>query len=445
MDLFDIVKEKNLENNSPLAERMKPEKIEEFFGQEHIVSEGKLLRRIIALDNLPSMIFHGPPGSGKTSLAKIIAKTTNSIFEKLNAVTSGVKDIREVVSRAENELSMTGKKTILFIDEIHRFNKAQQDALLPYVEDGTLTLIGATTENPYYEVNNALISRTTVFMLNELKEEDILGILKRAVGDSQKGLGMMDIEVSEDDLMILSIKASGDARKALNALEIAAFSTKKINGKITLTKEILLESFYNPGIKYDKNADNHYDVASAFIKSIRGSDPDAALHYLARMIVGGEDIKFIGRRILISASEDIGNADPNAITVAFSAVKAAEMVGFPEARILLAQAVTYLASAPKSNSSYAALDSAIEDIKSGNIGKIPSYLKDSTANKLKARHSGEVSHSADYKYPHGYEGNYVKQQYLPDELISRKYYNPTENGYEKIIKSNLNNLKKGEK
>ena len=442
MDLFDIVREKNLESNSPLAERMKPEKIDEFFGQEHIVSEGKLLRRIISLDNLPSMIFHGPPGSGKTSLAKIIAKTTDANFEKLNAVTSGVKDIREVVSIAENELSITGKKTILFIDEIHRFNKSQQDALLPYVEDGTLTLIGATTENPYYEVNNALISRTTVFMLKELEEGDILKILKRAARDSEKGLGAMDIEVSDEDLMILSMKSSGDARKALNALEIAAFSSKKTDGKIRLTKEILLESFYSPGIKYDKNADNHYDIASALIKSIRGSDPDGAVHYLARMIVGGEDIKFIGRRILISASEDIGNADPNAITLAFSAVKAAEMVGFPEARILLAQAVTYLASAPKSNASYLAIDEAIEDIRAGNIGEMPPYLKDSTANKLKAKHSGDISDSADYKYPHNYEGNYVDQQYLPKQLISRRYYKPTENGYEKVIKSNISNLKR---
>lgn len=441
MNLLDIVKNKNMEQNAPLAERLKPESLEAFVGQGHLVGRDKLLSRLILSDRVTSMILHGPPGTGKTSLAKIIANSTNAIFKKLNAVTAGVKDIRQVIEDAENALTLSQKHTILFVDEIHRFNKSQQDALLPYVENGTVTLIGATTENPYYEVNNALLSRSTIFELKSLNEEDIVRIIVNAVSNNEKGLGMFDLQIEEGAFEYLASRVGGDARKALNTIELAVLSTDKIGGQTPITKEILTECLYSSGVKYDKSADNHYDTASAFIKSMRGSDPDAALHYLARMIVGGEDVKFIARRIVIAASEDVGNADPNALIVAMNAAQAAQFVGFPEARIILAQAVTYVASAPKSNAAYVGINKAIEDINAGLVGPIPSYLQDGTANKLKGKFTHTENESRNYKYAHAYPNNYVKQQYIPDNLVGRSYYQPTMNGYEKQINAHFDFLK----
>jgi putative ATPase len=441
MNLLDIVKNKNIEQNAPLAERLKPESLDKFIGQGHLVGQGKLLSRLILSDRVTSMILHGPPGTGKTSLAKIIANSTNAIFTKLNAVTAGVKDIRQVIEDAENALTLSQKHTILFVDEIHRFNKSQQDALLPYVENGTVTLIGATTENPYYEVNNALLSRSTVFELKSLTEEDIIAVMKAALSNVEKGLGMFDIKVEEGGLEFLASRSGGDARKALNTLELAVLSTDKENGVTYLTKEILTECLYSNGVKYDKSADNHYDTASAFIKSMRGSDPDAALHYLARMIVGGEDVKFIARRIVIAASEDVGNADPNALIVAMNAAQAAQFVGFPEARIILAQAVTYVASAPKSNAAYVGINKAIQDVNDGMVGEIPPYLQDATANGLKGKFTNSNSATIDYKYAHAYPNHYVDQQYLPDNLVGVSYYQPTMNGYEKEINAHFDKIK----
>lgn len=441
MNLLDIVKNKNLEQNAPLAERLKPETLDAFVGQGHLIGQGKLLSRLILSDRVTSMILHGPPGTGKTSLAKIIANSTHSIYTKLNAVTAGVKDIRQVIEDAENAITLSQKHTILFIDEIHRFNKSQQDALLPYVENGTVTLIGATTENPYYEVNNALLSRSTVFELHPLEEEDIVKIIESAISNVEKGLGMFDLEIEEGAFNYLASRSGGDARKALNTIELAVLSTDKINGKTQITKDVLTECLYSSGVKYDKSADNHYDTASAFIKSMRGSDPDAALHYLARMIVGGEDVKFIARRIVIAASEDVGNADPNALIVAMTAAQAAQFVGFPEARIILAQAVTYVASAPKSNAAYAGINQAIADVKDGLVGVIPPYLQDGTANKLKGKFTNTDNASREYKYAHAYPNNYVDQQYLPDLLVGKSYYQPTMNGYEKDINAYFNRIK----
>ncbi len=442
MNLLDIVKNKNLEQNAPLAERLKPESLDTFVGQGHLVGKGKLLSRLILSDRVTSMILHGPPGTGKTSLAKIIANSTNSIFKKLNAVTAGVKDIRQVIEDAESALTLSQKHTILFVDEIHRFNKSQQDALLPYVENGTVTLIGATTENPYYEVNNALLSRSTIFELKSLTEEDIVGIMRSAVKNVEKGLGMFDLVIEEGAFEYLASRSGGDARKALNTIELAVLSTDKVDGKTQLTKEILTECLYSSGVKYDKSADNHYDTASAFIKSMRGSDPDAALHYLARMIVGGEDVKFIARRIVIAASEDVGNADPNALVVAMNAAQAAQFVGFPEARIILAQAVTYVASAPKSNAAYVGINKAIQDVNEGLVGAIPPYLQDGTANKLKGKFTNTDNACREYKYAHAYPNNYVEQQYLPDNLVGSSYYQPTMNGYEKKINEHFDLLKR---
>lgn len=441
MNLLDIVKHKNLEQNAPLAERLKPERLDDFVGQGHLVGKGKLLSRLILSDRVTSMILHGPPGTGKTSLAKIIANSTNAVFIKLNAVTAGVKDIRQVIEDAENALTLNQKHTILFVDEIHRFNKSQQDALLPYVENGTVTLIGATTENPYYEVNNALLSRSTVFELKSLTEADIVDIVKAAIANVEKGLGMFDLEVEAGALEFLASRVGGDARKALNTIELAVLSTDKTDGKTPITKAILTECLYSSGVKYDKSSDNHYDTASAFIKSMRGSDPDAALHYLARMIVGGEDVKFIARRIVIAASEDVGNADPNALVVAMNAAQAAQFVGFPEARIILAQAVTYVASAPKSNASYEGINQAIQDVNAGLVGPIPSHLQDMTANKLKSKFSGDENASRAYKYAHAYPNHYVEQQYMPDILEGKAYYRPTENGYEKTINAYFKKIK----
>jgi putative ATPase len=440
MDLFNLINEKKMETEAPLAERMKPKSLEDFVGQEHIVGEGKLLRKLIELDKLSSIILYGPPGSGKTSLAKVIANSTSSDFLTLNAVTSGVKDIRESIETAKANSSMYGRKTILFIDEIHRFNKSQQDALLPFVENGTVILIGATTENPYYEINNALISRSSVFRLNDLDEGEIESIVKSAVSDGERGLGMLDVSIDSDALFYLASKASGDARKALNALELAALTTEKKDGAITIDVETIKNSMQQGGFGYDKDGDTHYDIASAFIKSMRGSDPDATLHYLARMIEGGETVEFISRRIMILASEDIGNADPAALTLAVSAAQAVERIGMPEGRIILSQAAVYMACAPKSNACYTAIDDAISDIRKGGIMKVPHYLKDGTASSMAMKNEKDVEDQFSeyrYKYPHDFEGGYVEQEYMPDGVKGRKYYSPKEAGFESDIRKRL--------
>jgi len=441
MDMFELQAEKKLLKDAPLAERLKPEKLEDYVGQEHILGKGKLLWRAIKADKITSLILYGPPGTGKTSLAKVIAKTTKSNFVRLNAVTDGLKELREVVAEAKNNLGMYDIKTILFIDEIHRFNKAQQDALLPFVEKGTIVLIGATTENPYFEVNNALISRSMLFKLEPLEEKHIQKILIRALEDKEVGFGNTTICMESVAINYLANMANGDARRALNALELAVLTSDRDDlGKINITLEVVVECLQKKHIKYDKNRDEHYDVISAFIKSMRGSDPDAAIHYLARMIYAGEDPKFIARRIVIAAAEDVGNADPIALLVANNAAQAVHFVGMPEARIILAQAAIYIASAPKSNASYIAINKALNDVEEKNIGGIPASLRDQSYSGAK-----KLGHGVGYLYPHDYEGNYVAQQYLPDELIDTVYYEAYDNGYEKKIKDRLKALKNKEK
>ncbi len=433
MDLFELQAQKNLQKEAPLAERLKPEKLEDYVGQEHILSKGKLLHRAIKADKITSLLLYGPPGTGKTSLAKVIANTTKSNFVRLNAVTDGLKELREVVADAKNNLGMYNTKTILFIDEIHRFNKAQQDALLPFVEKGTIVLIGATTENPYFEVNNALISRSMLFKLEPLKKKHIEKIIARALVDKEVGFGNTNICMESEAISYLADMANGDARRALNALELSVLTTDRDEeGKIKITLAVAQECLQKKHIKYDKNRDEHYDVISAFIKSMRGSDPDATVHYLARMIYAGEDAKFIARRIVIAASEDVGNADPIALLVANNAAQAVQFIGMPEARIILAQAAIYIASAPKSNASYMAINNALKDVEEKNIGEIPVHLRDQSYSGAK-----KLGHGVGYLYPHAYEGNYVAQQYLPDELIGKVYYEALDNGYEKKIKERL--------
>ncbi len=408
---------------APLAERMRPVNFKEFFGQEHIIGKGKLLRRSIEADKIGSAIFYGPPGSGKTTLAKIIAESTESSFIKLNAVTAGVKELREVIKDAKERLGYYNSKTILFIDEIHRFNKAQQDALLPAVEEGIITLIGATTENPFFEVNGPLISRSRIFQLKSLKNEHIKNILEKALNDKERGLGNYNCSIDKIALDHIITASDGDSRIALNALEIAVTTTQvDDNGVRNIDLEIAQDSIQKKFIKYDKSGDNHYDVVSAFIKSIRGSDPDAAIHWLARMLEAGEDPRFIARRMIVHAAEDIGLADANALIIANSAFHALEFVGLPEARIPLAQAALYLAKAPKSNSVISAIDKAINDVKTKEIGNVPPHLCDNHYKGAKVLNKG-----TGYLYPHDYPGSSVKQKYMPDELEGIKYYEPNEN------------------
>lgn len=426
------------DNSEPLAQRLKPRTLEEYVGQEHILAKDKLLYRSISSDRITSLILYGPPGIGKTSLAKIIARTTQCNYVELNAVTSGIKEIKAVVEKAQNEIAIKGKKTILFIDEIHRFNKTQQDSLLPHVEKGVITLVGATTENPFFEVNKALLSRSMIFKLEPLTETHIVKLINRALKDKELGYGAIPINLYDNALQFICTNASGDARKALNALELAVLTTNKSSdGFIHITLEVVEECMQKRQVSYDKSGDYHYDVVSAFIKSIRGSDPDAAVHYLARMLYSGEDPEFIARRIVISASEDIGNADPYALLVANAALNVVKSIGMPEARITLAQAVTYLASAPKSNAAYNAINAALNDIEKEDIGTIPMHLRDSHYGGAKI-----LNHGADYKYPHNYEHHYVKQQYMPKELNRKKYYEPTGLGYEKRIKDRMEFLGK---
>ena len=436
MDLFDYMREQKMEGESPLASRLRPTALEEVVGQRHIIGEDKLLYRAIKADKLGSLIFYGPPGTGKTTLAKVIANTTSAEFTQLNATVAGKKDMEEIVRGAKERLGMYGKKTILFVDEIHRFNKGQQDYLLPFVEDGTLILIGATTENPYFEVNGALISRSLIFELRPLEKEDIKTLLKRAVYDNVKGMGSFDAEIDEDALEFLADVSGGDARNALNAIELGILTTKRgEDGKIRITLDVASECIQKRVVRYDKTGDNHYDTISAFIKSMRGSDPDAAVYYLAKMLYAGEDVKFIARRIMICASEDVGNADPMALTVAVSAAQAVERIGMPESQIILSQAASYVACAPKSNSACNAIFAAMDSVKRTKT-TVPVHLQD-------AHYRGHenLGHGIGYKYAHDYPNHYVEQQYLPDEIKNEKFYIPSENGYEKNIREHFQKIK----
>lgn len=437
MDLFDMNRQQQLKRQAPLAVRMRPRNLDEFVGQEHIVGPGKLLRRAIEADQLTSVIFYGPPGTGKTTLARVIANSTRAFFEQLNAVTSGVADIKAVVKDAKDRLGMYDQRTILFVDEIHRFNKSQQDALLPYVEDGTVILIGATTENPYFEVNAPLLSRSRIFPFRSLQDLDLIKLIKNALSDAERGLGSYKVKVHDEAIRHIVNIANGDARSALNAIELAVLTTPADQeGERHITLEVAEESIQKRAVIYDKSGDQHYDVISAFIKSIRGSDPDAALHWLARMLYAGEDPRFIARRLLVHAAEDVGMADPNALVVAMSAAYALEYVGLPEARLPLAEATIYLATAPKSNAVYMGIDDALKDVENTKLGPVPIHLRDSHY-----KGAANLGHGKGYKYPHDYEGNYIEQEYLPEELKGVKYYQPYDNGYEKDIKERMSKLK----
>ena len=437
MDLFDYMRENTQEKQSPLASRMRPSSLDEIVGQKHILGKDKMLYRAIAADKLSSVIFYGPPGTGKTTLARVIANTTSADFRQLNATVAGKKDMEEVTAGARANLGMYGRKTILFVDEIHRFNKSQQDYLLPFVEDGTVILIGATTENPYFEVNGALLSRSIIFELKALEQQDIRELVLRAVQDKEKGMGSFGAEITDEALEFLSDTANGDARNALNAIELGILTTPRDeNGRICITLEVAQECIQRRAVRYYKSGDNHYDTISAFIKSMRGSDPDAAVYYLARMLYAGEDIKFIARRIMICASEDVGNADPQALVVAVAAAQAVERLGMPEAQIVLSQAVSYVAAAPKSNAACVAALEAMEAAESDRTAPIPVHLQD-------AHYKGaaKLGHGLGYKYAHDYPNHYVKQQYLPDGYEGRKFYRPTNNGYEKKMKEYLEKIK----
>lgn len=438
MDLFEYMRSTNMEKESPLAARIRPTTLDEVVGQQHIIGKDKLLYRAIKADKLSSIIFYGPPGTGKTTLAKVIANTTSAEFTQINATVAGKKDMEEVINNAKNTQGMYGKKTILFIDEIHRFNKGQQDYLLPFVEDGTVILIGATTENPYFEVNSALISRSIIFELKPLSREDIKTLLHRAVYDTEKGMGAYDAVIEEDALEFLSDLSGGDARHALNAIELGVMTTNRSeDGKIYITLEVAQECIQKRAVRYDKTGDNHYDTISAFIKSMRGSDPDAAVYYLARMLYAGESVTFIARRIMICAAEDVGIADPQALQVAVNASLAVERVGMPEAQIILSEAAMYVACAPKSNACVKAIEEAMGVVEqTGNL-PIPSHLQD-------AHYKGaaKLGHGTGYLYAHDYSNNYVNQQYLPYELSGREFYCPSGNGYEVKVKEHMQRIKK---
>ena len=437
MDLFEYMRNTNKEKESPLAARLRPSTLDEVVGQQHIIGKDKLLYRAIKADKLSSLIFYGPPGTGKTTLAKVIANTTQAEFTQINATIAGKKDMEEVVGKAKDLQGMYGKRTILFIDEIHRFNKGQQDYLLPFVEDGTIILIGATTENPYFEVNGALLSRSVIFELKPLDQEDIRKLILRAVQDEQKGMGAYNAVIEEDALSFLAQLSGGDARHALNAVELGIMTTERsTDGKIHLTLQVAQECIQKRVVRYDKNGDNHYDTISAFIKSMRGSDPDAALYYLARMLYAGEDVKFIARRIIICAAEDVGNADPNALTVAVSAAQAVERIGLPEGQIPLAQAVAYVATAPKSNAACLGIFKAMEAVRSEKTPPVPAHLQDKHY-----KGAEKLGHGLGYKYAHDYPRHYVKQQYLPDGMEDCVFYEPTENGFEKQIREHMEWLK----
>ena len=438
MDLFDYMRASTQEQESPLASRMRPTTLDEVVGQKHIIGKDKLLYRAIKADKLGSIIFYGPPGTGKTTLAKVIANTTSASFRQINATVAGKKDMEDVVKEAKDNLGMYGRKTILFVDEIHRFNKSQQDYLLPYVEDGTLILIGATTENPYFGVNGALLSRSRIFELKALEKEDVKELVLRAVQDEKKGMGSYHAVIDDEAADFLADISGGDARAALNAVELGVLTTERTqkDGLIHITLEVAQECIQKRAVRYDKDGDNHYDTISAFIKSMRGSDPDAAVYYLARMLYAGEDIKFIARRIMICAAEDVGNADPQALTVAVSAAQAVERVGMPEAQIILSQAVLYVATAPKSNAACNAVFAALGAVKNKRSMPVPAHLQDAHYGG-----SAKLGHGNGYKYAHDYPNHYVKQQYLPDGMEGQVFYHPSDNGYETKIKEHMNFLK----
>lgn len=438
MDLFEYMRSNSMEKESPLASRLRPTTLEEVAGQKHIIGKDKLLYRAIKADKISSVIFYGPPGTGKTTLAKVIANTTSADFRQINATVANKKDMEEVVEAAKASMGMYGRKTILFIDEIHRFNKSQQDYLLPFVEDGTLILIGATTENPYFEVNNALLSRSIIFELKPLDREDIKELIYRAVNDEKKGMGAYNAVIDEDAADFLSDVCGGDARMALNAIELGILTTERNEaGKIHITLQVAEQCIQKRAARYDKDGDNHYDTISAFIKSMRGSDVDAALYYLARMLYAGESVTFIARRIIICASEDVGLADPQALVVANAAADAVHKIGMPEATIILGEAVAYVASAPKSNASYSAIGKAMSYVNNNPMGAIPAHLQD-------AHYKGaeKLGHGLNYKYAHDYKNHYVNQQYLPDGMENVTFYRPTENGYEDTIKKHLIRIRK---
>ena len=464
MDLFDYMRTATQERESPLASRMRPRTLDEVAGQKHIIGKDKLLYRAIRADQLGSVIFYGPPGTGKTTLARVIANTTKADFRQINATVAGKKDMEEVVTSAKDALGMYGKKTILFVDEIHRFNKSQQDYLLPYVEDGTLTLIGATTENPYFEVNGALLSRSRLFELKALNQEEIKELIYRAVSDKERGMGNYEAVMEEEAANFLADIAGGDARAALNAVELGILTTERNleDGKIHITLDVAQECIQKRAVRYDKDGDNHYDTISAFIKSMRGSDPDAAVYYLARMLYAGEDIKFVARRIMICASEDVGNADPMALVVAVragqgegrgggpggeriffpagrhvSAAQAVERVGMPEAQIILSQAVTYVATAPKSNAAVCAISDAMDAVKNRQSMPVPAHLQDSHY-----RGAAKLGHGLGYQYAHDFPNHYVKQQYLPDGMEEEVFYHPGDLGYEKKIQEHMEKIRR---
>ena len=437
MDLFDYMRQNSQEKEAPLAARLRPRTLEEVVGQQHIIGRDKLLYRAIKADKISSIIFYGPPGTGKTTLARVIANTTSAQFTQINATVAGKKDMEEVVEAARKLRGMYGKKTILFIDEIHRFNKGQQDYLLPFVEDGTVVLIGATTENPYFEVNGALLSRSVIFELKPLSKEDVKELIHRAVYDSERGMGAYQAVIDEDAADFLADIADGDARHALNAVELGVLTTQRsADGKIHITLETAQECIQKRAVRYDKTGDQHYDTISAFIKSMRGSDPDAAVYYLARMLYAGEDIKFIARRIMICASEDVGNADPQALQVAVAASLAVERIGMPEAQIILAHAASYVACAPKSNAAVTAIGRAMQEVEATGSLPVPPHLQD-------AHYKGaaKLGHGLDYKYAHDYPNHYVKQQYLPYELTGREFYSPSGNGYEEKIRAHMRRIR----
>lgn len=436
MDLFEYAKEKTLKKEAPLASRLRPTILEEVVGQEHIIGKDKLLYRAIQADKLSSIIFYGPPGTGKTTLAKVIANTTSAGFTQINATAAGKKDMEAVVKQAQQDLGAYGRKTILFIDEIHRFNKGQQDYLLPFVEDGTIILVGATTENPYFEVNGALLSRSIIFELKALDKEAIRALLNRAVSDREKGMGNYEAVLEEDAADFLADMAGGDARSALNAIELGILTTRRSeDGKIHIDLETASQCIQKRVIRYDKGGDNHYDIISAFIKSMRGSDPDAAVYYLAKMLYAGEDVKFIARRIMICASEDVGNADPMALTVAVSAAQAVERVGMPESQIILSQAASYVACAPKSNSAVNGISRAMESVRLVRT-TVPAHLQDSHYPG-----AGKLGHGVGYQYAHDFPNHYVRQQYLPDEIRDAVFYELGDLGYEKYLKAHLKKVK----
>lgn len=438
MDLFEYMRSNSMEKESPLASRLRPTTLEEVVGQKHIIGKDKLLYRAIKADKLSSVIFYGPPGTGKTTLAKVIANTTSADFKQINATVANKKDMEDVVEAAKASMGMYGRKTILFIDEIHRFNKSQQDYLLPFVEDGTLILIGATTENPYFEVNNALLSRSIIFELKPLDREDIKELIYRAVNDEKKGMGAYNAVIDEDAAEFLADICGGDARMTLNAIELGVLTTERgEDGKIRITLPVAEQCIQKRAARYDKDGDNHYDTISAFIKSMRGSDVDAALYYLARMLYAGESVTFIARRIIICASEDVGLADPQALVVANAAAEAVHKIGMPEASIILGEAVSYVASAPKSNASYLAINEAMNYVKNNPMGAIPAHLQD-------AHYKGaaKLGHGLNYKYAHDYKNHYVKQQYMPDGMENVTFYHPTENGYEDNIAKHLTRIRK---